>query len=105
MELQGRLEKLGNLDTPQSSSATNNLTKVGSPIFTSPSRLPVINSEVWKQWKNPQDALLWARAQLPKMTREELQQEFLALRAVDGKKAPAWVARVNELMRKAVLGN
>lgn len=51
------------------------------------------------------NALAWGQSELPKMTQEELQQEFLALPAVDGKKAPAWVARVNELMRGTVLVN
>lgn len=34
--LERRLEKLGNLNTPQSSANTENLTKEGYPIFTSP---------------------------------------------------------------------
>lgn len=60
--------------------------------------LPVMSTQVWKQWENVQDALVWGQSKLPKMTLEQLQQEFDTLAAVDGKKAPAWVARVNELM-------
>ena len=56
------------------------------------------DDEVWRQWKNPQDALLWAQKLLPQMSMSELQQEFDALPTTDGKKARAWVGRVNELI-------
>ena len=59
---------------------------------------PTQEQEVWKQWKNVSDALNWARAQLPQMALEELQAEFDALPTKDGKKAPAWAVRVNELI-------
>lgn len=58
----------------------------------------VMSGEVWKQWKNPSDAIFWGQSQLPNVSLEQLQQEFLALKAVDGKKARAWVDRVQELI-------
>lgn len=60
--------------------------------------LPVMSGEVWKQWKNSSDAILWEQSQLPNVPLEQLQQEFDALKAVDGKKARAWVDRVQELI-------
>lgn len=59
---------------------------------------PTPQNEVWKQWDNPQDALEWAEKLLPQMSMSELQQEFDALPTRNGKKAPAWVGRVNELI-------
>lgn len=59
---------------------------------------PTPKDEVWRQWKNVSDAISWAQSQLPNMSVEELQQEFNALKAVDGKKARAWVDRVQELI-------
>ncbi len=55
------------------------------------------DEQVWRQWQTPSDALAWAQSQLPELTLEQLQQEFDAL-PVEGKKAPAWVKRVNELL-------
>ncbi len=60
--------------------------------------LPVVSNEVWKQWNNPQDALEWAQKLLPQMSMSELQQEFDTLPAIEGKKAPAWVAKVHQLV-------
>lgn len=53
--------------------------------------------EVWRQWKSPSDAILWAEKQLPLMSMNEIQAEFDSLPATNGKKAPAWVERVNQL--------
>ncbi len=53
--------------------------------------------EPWKSWHSPCDAIVWAHKQLPDMTLDELQVIFDALPATNGKKAPAWVARVNQL--------
>lgn len=60
--------------------------------------LPVVRGEVWKQWNNVSDAISWGQSQLPNMSVEQLQQEFDALTAIEGKKAPAWVARVHQLV-------
>ncbi len=59
--------------------------------------LPLPNSEAWRNWKTPADALAWAATQLPGMTAEQLQQEFNQLSPSNGKKAPAWVERVMQL--------
>lgn len=56
--------------------------------------LPVI----WRGWKTPHDAILWAEKELPHMTLDEIQAEFDALEAINGKRAPSWVNRVNELL-------
>jgi hypothetical protein len=61
-------------------------------------KLPPIGNEIWRQWKTPEHALIWASNQLPQMSIEELGAEYEALPAVNGKKAPAWVSRVNELV-------
>lgn len=54
-------------------------------------------SEPWRMWKSPSDAILWAEQHLPHLSLEQIQAEFEALEVTHGKKAPAWVARVNEL--------
>lgn len=59
---------------------------------------PTPQTEVWKQWNNPLDAILWAQKLLPDMSLAQLQKEFDALPAIEGKKAPAWVAKVHELV-------
>jgi hypothetical protein len=59
---------------------------------------PESQVEPWKSWRSPDDAIAWAHKHLPEMTLEQLQQEFDKLPATNGKKAPAWVARVNQLL-------
>ena len=58
------------------------------------------DDQVWRKWKTPTDAILWAEKMLSHYTLDELQAEFDALPLVDGKKAPSWVAKVNELMQE-----
>lgn len=53
--------------------------------------------EIWRQWKSPSDAILWAEKQLPQMSMDQIQAEFNALPTTNGKKAPAWVEKVKEL--------
>lgn len=65
---------------------------------TPPRQVDLPKIEPWRQWKSPADAILWAEKQLPDLTMDELQAEFDALPAQNGKKAPAWVKRVDELM-------
>ncbi|MDZ4876722.1 MAG: hypothetical protein CLLPBCKN_006157 [Chroococcidiopsis cubana SAG 39.79] len=55
-------------------------------------------SSVCKSWKSPQDAILWAEKLLPHLSMDEIQSEFNLLPATNGKKALAWVERVNSLM-------
>ncbi len=59
-------------------------------------RLPA-QTEIWRQWRSPQDAIEWAKNCLPHMSVEEIQAQFEALEATKGKKALAWIAKVNEL--------
>lgn len=59
--------------------------------------LPPSNTEIWKSWKNPNDAIAWAMNELPHLTEDQLLIEFNNLKPVNGKKAPVWFERVNEL--------
>ncbi|MDV2997021.1 MAG: hypothetical protein N4J56_006726 [Chroococcidiopsis sp. SAG 2025] len=59
-------------------------------------RLPT-QTEIWRQWRSPIDAIEWAKNCLPHMSVEEIQAQFEALEATKGKKALAWIAKVNEL--------
>lgn len=53
--------------------------------------------EPWKNWKKLGDAIAWAQSQLPTYSAKFLQGEFDRLEATNGKKAPTWVRRVQEL--------
>jgi len=59
------------------------------------------DEEAWRSWKTPMDAIEWAHEQLPHLSEKELWQEFNNLLATNGKKALAWVERVNQLMLEA----
>ncbi len=85
--------------TPEELGAT--VDEDGNVVESVPPRrieLPEIGLEPWRQWRSPEDAILWAESQLPHMSMDEIQAEFDALKAIEGKKAPAWVRRVNELL-------
>lgn len=58
------------------------------------------DDQVWRKWKTPTDAILWAEKMLPHYSLDELQAEFEALPATNGKKALGWIAKVNELMQE-----
>jgi hypothetical protein len=68
-----------------------------SPSSPTPAQLPSIQQDVWRQWRSPSDAIEWARDRLPHMSLDEIQAHFDALETTNGKKAPAWIAKVNEL--------
>ncbi|MBD2006467.1 MULTISPECIES: ATP-binding protein [Cyanophyceae] len=51
----------------------------------------------WANWKSQEDALVWAGQELPDLSLEDLQAEWETLQPLNGKKAPAWVERVNQL--------
>ncbi|WP_414623876.1 hypothetical protein [Calothrix sp. CCY 0018] len=55
------------------------------------------NNYVWRTWKNPTDAIAWAKLQLPHLTEDQLLIEFNNLKPVNGKKAPVWFERVHQL--------
>lgn len=50
----------------------------------------------WSEWKTEDDAIVWAAKQLPDTELETLKEEFAKLPG-NGKKAPAWVARIKEM--------
>ena len=89
--------------TPEELGATvdddGNVVELPDPILERVNtRQAVSQDEVWRQWKSPDDAMVWAEKQLPLMSMDEIQAEFDSLPAMNGKKAPAWVERVNQLM-------
>lgn len=51
----------------------------------------------WKLWKSQEDAINWASEQLPNWDIDAIQEEFSELSPSNGKKAIAWVERVNIL--------
>ncbi len=53
----------------------------------------------WKDWKTAQDAINWAHVQLPHLTQAQLQEHWLHLTPINGKKAPAWVEAVQKLQQ------
>ena len=60
--------------------------------------LRVWMGEVWLTWKSEEDAIAWASTQLPELPLETIRSEFNALQTTNGKKAPAWVERVKQLV-------
>ncbi|MEA5595688.1 hypothetical protein [Rivularia sp. UHCC 0363] len=63
------------------------------------SQLPpaIDNSEIWRTWKNPEDAIAWAKNELPGSNEQWLISEMRQLAPINGKKAPAWVKKINEI--------
>ncbi len=59
---------------------------------------PEPQDEVWRAWRSPQDALQWAQDALPFLRKDELQRMFDEIPAQNGKKAPAWVGKVMEIL-------
>jgi hypothetical protein len=55
--------------------------------------------EPWANWKSEDDAITWATQQLPFVSREELEASFAKLTPTNGKKAPAWVAKVQQMAK------
>lgn len=55
------------------------------------------NTEVWREWRTPEDAICWAESQLPDIEPEVIRAKFENLSAVNGKKAPAWADHVRFL--------
>lgn len=72
---------------------------ISSSVANQNVELPPItkNLEVWRQWQSPEDAILWAEKQLPHLSMDEIQAEFDSLETTNGKKAPVWAERVNQL--------
>jgi DNA polymerase III subunit gamma/tau len=57
----------------------------------------------WKDWKTPQDAINWAKEQLPQMTQAQLQEHWQELTPINGKRAPAWVEAVQKLQQRQLM--
>ena len=55
------------------------------------------SNEIWRTWKTPNDAIAWAATQLPELPLDVLQAEFDGLPVTNGKRAPAWVEKVEQL--------
>ncbi len=53
----------------------------------------------WRNWSSSDDAISWAEKKLPDIKRDRLQAEFDALSSSNGKKAPAWIDYVNQLVK------
>jgi DNA polymerase III subunit gamma/tau len=61
------------------------------------------NSQPWKDWKTVQDAINWAKEQLPHLSQTQLQEHWQKLTPINGKKAPAWVELVQKLQNELKL--
>ncbi|URD53716.1 hypothetical protein [Chroococcidiopsis sp. CCNUC1] len=85
--------------TPEELGAT--VDEEGNVIEISPSppsvQLPPNQKEIYRSWRSVSDAISWASECLPHLTVEEIQAHFDALDAPPGRKAPAWITKVNEL--------
>lgn len=82
---------------PQELSGLHSTDEMGQEENAHPVAKAVELPVIWKGWKTPEDAILWAEKELPHYSLDEIQAEFNALVATNGKKAPAWVQKVNEL--------
>lgn len=63
-----------------------------------PESIPTSPTQVWRSWHSPDDAILWAEKQLPHLSMNEIQALFDSLPTTNGKKALAWVEKVNQLV-------
>ena len=57
----------------------------------------------WSSWKTVQDAMNWAKEQLPHLSQSELEQYWNDLTPIKGKKARAWVELVQKLQMESRL--
>lgn len=69
------------------------------PIFQSERTLQVASQDGnGRQWQSPFDAIRWAQKQPPHLSIDQIQAEFDSLPRTNGKKALAWVEKVNQLV-------
>jgi len=62
---------------------------------------PKHEEQVWRQWREPTQAIDWAVKMLPGYSRSELPELFDSMSpGLDGKKAPAWQDYIEDLMNK-----
>ena len=57
------------------------------------------NPKPWSNWKTVQDALNWAKEQLPYLTQSEISDLWEKVTPINGKRAPAWVKAINSLQK------
>lgn len=62
--------------------------KPPKPTFTRPN---------FKEWKSPDDAIIWAAEQLPEWDIEEIKKEYQEITPVEGKKGQPFYKRIEQL--------
>ena len=91
-------------DDAQSISTPKNTKQNKKPPYNPPQKAASQNilkdMEPWKNWKTPEDALTWASQQLPEYSLEELKRQFDSIKSSNGKKAPIWVEKIEELVKQ-----
>ena len=75
----------------------NALPTPASNTTTTLATIATVDCQPWSKWKTPDDALAWGQQQLPHLTEETLQKHWNTLKPVNGKKAVAWVEKINNL--------
>lgn len=71
-----------------------------SEVETISEQVALPESEIWRQWRSPEDAINWGISQLPEIDPEVVRLKFEELPAVNGKKAPAWADHVRFLQAR-----
>ncbi|MBD2604105.1 DNA polymerase III subunit gamma/tau [Scytonema hofmannii FACHB-248] len=56
-------------------------------------------TQPWKDWKTAQDAINWAKEQLPHLSQTQLQEHWQKLTPINGKKALVWVEVIQKLQQ------
>lgn len=56
-------------------------------------------TQPWKDWKTAQDAINWAKEQLPHLSQTQLQEHWQKLAPINGKKALVWVEVIQKLQQ------
>ncbi len=56
-------------------------------------------TQPWKDWKTAQDAINWAKEQLPHLSQTQLEEHWQKLTPINGKKALVWVEAIQKLQQ------
>lgn len=56
-------------------------------------------TQPWKDWKTAQDAINWAKEQLPHLSQTQLEEHWQKLTPINGKKALVWVEVIQKLQQ------
>ena len=59
-------------------------------------------TQPWKDWKTAQDAINWAKEQLPYLSQTQLQEHWQKLTPINGKKALVWVEVIQKLQQTQI---